>query len=1113
MGIYTSIHTGTVIDNGITDVIDLTSSGLSGVVITGGSINATTIGSTVRASIAGTTGAFNSNVTISGGSYSAPSSGTGQIIASGANGLILYGAGSVNDVVLENTSGAIVLAIPTGSTNVQVSGNIILNALATVDGRDVSEDGGKLDGIATGATANTGTVTSVSASVPVGLSIAGSPITTSGTLALTYAAGYSIPLDTTQANWDTAYTYSQVGHLPLVGGTLTGDLSGTNVTLTGYLRGPASFVIDPAAFGDDTGTVVIAGNLQVDGTTTTVNSTVVEIADLNITLAKDATDNATANGAGITIGGSGATITYDGTADEWDLNRNLNVTGNIIVSGTVDGIDIATDVAANTAKVSNATHTGQVTGSTALSLAVSAITAQPASGAIIAGDTILINDGGVLSEATFTQLDTYFNSSLVFANTSFLNDTFTGDGSTVDFVLSQEVPDENHLIVFIEGVFQTQSAYSIATSVGVTTLTFSSAPVNTRTIVVYSVSSAGVISGSNMNLDSFIGDGSTVAFTISITPLHENNTQIFFSGAYQQKDGYSVSGSIVTFDAAPPNGVTIEIITQNYLNINEPANNTVTSAKLSGSLVTPDSLTVTGGLFTTDVTSTGNLTVSQDGATLINFGQAASGDSTRLILGKGFDSTSSIDFLRSGSFIDAKFEVDSNENLTINYTFSDTIGNFQIKRGSAGINVLRVDEVGDVIIYQDNGTTAGITFDASTGDVNIGATTDFFFDISNNSLGIGTASPSSTYSLDVTKAVRVTSATPAYTLTETDAGNQSYIMGSLAGNFHVRDLTAGTYPFTIAATTGAATFTGAVTLGTNATYLTVQDSAAATTRAFGMSASNIFYVGPIDAYAGGSIQYGVAAAVTGHTFLTGGTARLTIASTGAATFSGDVGIVKANPILTIRDTDTSQTTANAVVRFAESGAGNSLGGYFDVGMKPVASASNLVFEWEGTQLFAMTSDGVATFSNTVEAAVGGIKLGGTGANNLLDTYTKNGSWTPTLIGSTSGSATLTVNSNVYVRVGDLVYASAYLTNVDFSADNIVGNIQIGGLPFSVGSNNLQIVAITFQNLTTTVTQVLSARITTDIIQIYKDSSTATLARGECVTTGNRSIMIGVTYSV
>lgn len=53
-------------------------------------------------------------------------------------------------------------------------------------------------------------------------------------------------------------------------------------------------------------------------------------------------------------------LTYDGTA--------LNITGNITLSGTVDGIDIATDVAANTAKVSNATHTGDVTGSTALTI-------------------------------------------------------------------------------------------------------------------------------------------------------------------------------------------------------------------------------------------------------------------------------------------------------------------------------------------------------------------------------------------------------------------------------------------------------------------------------------------------------------------------------------------------------------------------------------------------------------------------------------------------------------------------------------------------------------------------------------------------------------------------
>ena len=52
-----------------------------------------------------------------------------------------------------------------------------------------------------------------------------------------------------------------------------------------------------------------------------------------------------------------------------DANAGLDVTGNITVSGTVDGIDIATDVAANTAKVTNATHTGEVTGATALTIA------------------------------------------------------------------------------------------------------------------------------------------------------------------------------------------------------------------------------------------------------------------------------------------------------------------------------------------------------------------------------------------------------------------------------------------------------------------------------------------------------------------------------------------------------------------------------------------------------------------------------------------------------------------------------------------------------------------------------------------------------------------------
>ena len=50
-----------------------------------------------------------------------------------------------------------------------------------------------------------GTVTSVGLSVPTGLSVANSPVTGSGTLAVTFTAGYSIPTTSSQSNWDTAY--------------------------------------------------------------------------------------------------------------------------------------------------------------------------------------------------------------------------------------------------------------------------------------------------------------------------------------------------------------------------------------------------------------------------------------------------------------------------------------------------------------------------------------------------------------------------------------------------------------------------------------------------------------------------------------------------------------------------------------------------------------------------------------------------------------------------------------------------------------------------------------------------------------------------------------------
>jgi hypothetical protein len=125
----------------------------------------------------------------------------------------------------------------------------------------------------------------------------------------------------------------------------TDNVTFGNITTTGYIAGPATLTIDPAGVGDNTGKVVIAGDLQIDGTTTTINSTVVSVDDLNLTLASGAANASAANGAGITIDGASATFTYVSASDRWTMNKDLatdlvgNVTGNVSGSaGTVTSL-------------------------------------------------------------------------------------------------------------------------------------------------------------------------------------------------------------------------------------------------------------------------------------------------------------------------------------------------------------------------------------------------------------------------------------------------------------------------------------------------------------------------------------------------------------------------------------------------------------------------------------------------------------------------------------------------------------------------------------------------------------------------------------------------------
>ena len=94
------------------------------------------------------------------------------------------------------------------------------------------------------------------------------------------------------------------------------------------LRGPASFVIDPATIGDNTGTVRILGNLQVEGTQTTINSATLSINDKNIVIADSAADSSALDGGGITWGGASIVDTpsfnYSHANERLVSNREIN---------------------------------------------------------------------------------------------------------------------------------------------------------------------------------------------------------------------------------------------------------------------------------------------------------------------------------------------------------------------------------------------------------------------------------------------------------------------------------------------------------------------------------------------------------------------------------------------------------------------------------------------------------------------------------------------------------------------------------------------------------------------------------------------------------------------
>ena len=133
-------------------------------------------------------------------------------------------------------------------------------------------------------------------------------------------------------------------------------------------------------------------------------------------------------------------------------------------------------------------------------------------------------------------------------------DAFTGNGSTSEYTLSQTLSSENNTQVYFDGVYQSKSTYSVLNNV----ITFSENVPNGVAIEVVHLKAVDLTS---LNSSLITGDGTTTDFTLPQAVDSKDKTFVFLQGVYQEKSTYSLDGTTISFNTAPQNGYTVEVIT------------------------------------------------------------------------------------------------------------------------------------------------------------------------------------------------------------------------------------------------------------------------------------------------------------------------------------------------------------------------------------------------------------------------------------------------------------------------------------------------------------------------------------------------------------------------
>ena len=493
------------------------------------------------------------------------------------------------------------------------------------------------------------------------------------------------------------------------------------------------------------GDAVVTGNLTVNGTLTNVNSTDLTVTDKNIVIANGAADSATADGAGITVDGADATLTYVHATTSWDLNKVTKVTdatdstspttGSLQTAG---GLGVAKDVFIGGGDLGTDQTTFNLINTTATTLniggAATTLELGAASGTTSVNNNLDVDGDVNVDGGDLTTNQTTFN--LVNANATTVN--FAGAGTAITIgaatgtttIQNAEVQVDGNLTVdgslTITALDNTPIGQTTAAAGSFTTLTSSSeATLASATVsdltsgrVTYAGASGALQDSANMTFD---GTDLTVASAVVSDLTAGRVTYAGTSGALTDEAGFEYNAGTDTLSAV----------------------NVTSSGTVTGGTLTDGTASLASGSLTSAVNVTASGTVTggtlTDGAFSVTSG-AVTGVTTLATSGEATLASATVSDLTAGRVTyagtsgaltdEAGFEYNAGTDTlsAVNVTSSGTVTGGTLTDGAFSVT---------------SGAVTGVTSLTASGTITGGTLTDGAFSVTSGAVtGVTTLSTS-----------------------------------------------------------------------------------------------------------------------------------------------------------------------------------------------------------------------------------------------------------------------------------------------------------------------------------------------------------------------------------